>query len=226
MVPCNNCYGFGLWAVGDSLPMGRIDAYDGCPTIPCAVCGKNANPINPIKKRHKEQIASVRTKEDLEMFSVEGLLELSKLNDEIQEAKSLPRVTELHQQFWALAAKILKTKEDKALNVSTLSRTLKPQIIENPIEGCQSITIPKCACCTRPMILKRTEIVNTSMSTPFDETLMVPNEVCITYRQVWVCVKNLSSRSISPSKRCTCALSLSRNQRVKYIGAVPTALAL
>jgi len=41
---CSVCYGYGMWAIGFSSPMGPIDAQDGCPTKPCPECGANANP--------------------------------------------------------------------------------------------------------------------------------------------------------------------------------------
>ena len=56
---CTTCYGFGLWAVGDPVPMGPIDAMDGLPTIPCPECGANANPVEeflkPIDPRSSEE---------------------------------------------------------------------------------------------------------------------------------------------------------------------------
>ena len=36
---CGSCYGFGFWAVGDRVPMGRMDAGDGMPTKACPECG-------------------------------------------------------------------------------------------------------------------------------------------------------------------------------------------
>ena len=45
---CTRCYGYGLWAVGDPVPMGPIDALDGLPTIPCPECGANANPVDEL----------------------------------------------------------------------------------------------------------------------------------------------------------------------------------
>jgi hypothetical protein len=42
---CQTCFGYGLWAVGDPVPMGVMDAMDGLPTIPCPECGANANPV-------------------------------------------------------------------------------------------------------------------------------------------------------------------------------------
>lgn len=40
---CSGCFGFGLWAVGDAVPMGPMDAADGMPTKSCPVCGVSAN---------------------------------------------------------------------------------------------------------------------------------------------------------------------------------------
>lgn len=42
---CGTCNGFGLWGIGDSRPMGVIDATDGMPTQPCPECGADKNPI-------------------------------------------------------------------------------------------------------------------------------------------------------------------------------------
>lgn len=42
---CTNCFGFGLWAIGLSSPMGPMDASGGLPTLPCPECGANANPV-------------------------------------------------------------------------------------------------------------------------------------------------------------------------------------
>jgi len=43
--PCSTCYGYGLWAWGDTTPMGPMDASDGLPTKECPECKANANPI-------------------------------------------------------------------------------------------------------------------------------------------------------------------------------------
>ena len=40
---CHTCLGFGLWAIGDSSPIGPMDAHDGVPTKPCPECGANKN---------------------------------------------------------------------------------------------------------------------------------------------------------------------------------------
>lgn len=42
---CKTCWGYGLHALGDSCPMGRMDAEDGMPTIACPECGTNPNPL-------------------------------------------------------------------------------------------------------------------------------------------------------------------------------------
>jgi len=44
MKKCKTCYGYGLWAIGDKVPMGYMDADDGCPTIECPECKANPNP--------------------------------------------------------------------------------------------------------------------------------------------------------------------------------------
>jgi len=36
---CSKCYGYGLWAIGDSCPMGPLDYKDGCPNKKCPECG-------------------------------------------------------------------------------------------------------------------------------------------------------------------------------------------
>lgn len=36
---CSTCRGFGLWAIGDSSPVGPMDAADGMPTKTCPECG-------------------------------------------------------------------------------------------------------------------------------------------------------------------------------------------
>ena len=36
---CNTCWGYGLWAVGDPCPMGRMDSRDGSPSKKCPECG-------------------------------------------------------------------------------------------------------------------------------------------------------------------------------------------
>lgn len=41
---CGTCYGCGMWGLGDSTPMGPMDAADGMPTTPCPECGANPNP--------------------------------------------------------------------------------------------------------------------------------------------------------------------------------------
>jgi hypothetical protein len=52
MKKCERCFGFGLWAMGDPVPMGRMDASEKLPTIPCPVCKANANPY---KKPSEEE---------------------------------------------------------------------------------------------------------------------------------------------------------------------------
>ena len=42
---CSTCRGYGLWAMGDPSPMGRMDAADGLPTLECPECKANANPV-------------------------------------------------------------------------------------------------------------------------------------------------------------------------------------
>lgn len=41
---CGTCRGYGLWALGDPVPMWRMDAEDGMPSIACPECGANPNP--------------------------------------------------------------------------------------------------------------------------------------------------------------------------------------
>ena len=36
---CNTCWGYGLWAIGDEVPMGPIDFEDGEPNKKCPECG-------------------------------------------------------------------------------------------------------------------------------------------------------------------------------------------
>ena len=48
MKKCKTCYGYGIWAIGDPVPMGPMDAEDGCPTKKCPECGANANPLGDI----------------------------------------------------------------------------------------------------------------------------------------------------------------------------------
>jgi hypothetical protein len=36
---CSQCWGFGLWAIGDEIPMGPIDFEDGMPNKRCSECG-------------------------------------------------------------------------------------------------------------------------------------------------------------------------------------------
>ena len=40
---CKTCYGYGLWAIGEPIPMGPIDAGDGMPTKKCPECGASYN---------------------------------------------------------------------------------------------------------------------------------------------------------------------------------------
>lgn len=53
MKMCQTCYGYGLWAVGDPVPMGPIDAMDGLPTISCPECGANAKPVDELLTAQK-----------------------------------------------------------------------------------------------------------------------------------------------------------------------------
>lgn len=43
-----------MWGMGESSPMGPMDASDGMPTYPCPECGANANPVEP-KEEVKEK---------------------------------------------------------------------------------------------------------------------------------------------------------------------------
>lgn len=36
---CTTCWGYGLWATGDTVPMGPMDAGDGMPSKACPECG-------------------------------------------------------------------------------------------------------------------------------------------------------------------------------------------
>jgi hypothetical protein len=36
---CNTCWGYGLWAIGDGVPMGPIDFEDGEANKKCPECG-------------------------------------------------------------------------------------------------------------------------------------------------------------------------------------------
>lgn len=42
---CKTCYGYGMWAWGNYVGMGPLDAKDGMPTVECHECHANANPI-------------------------------------------------------------------------------------------------------------------------------------------------------------------------------------
>ena len=39
---CGTCVGYGLWAIGDASPMGRLDSV-GCPSKSCPECGKGGS---------------------------------------------------------------------------------------------------------------------------------------------------------------------------------------
>lgn len=56
---CKTCYGYGLWGIGRSCPIGEMDASDGMPTKKCPECG--ANP-NDYFKKSKDYIKSKREK--------------------------------------------------------------------------------------------------------------------------------------------------------------------
>lgn len=36
---CPDCYGFGIWAIGDNCPMGLLDFLDSSPVKICKSCG-------------------------------------------------------------------------------------------------------------------------------------------------------------------------------------------
>ena len=46
MNKCKTCRGFGLWKIGDRVPIGPMDAADGMPTLPCPICKANGIPKN------------------------------------------------------------------------------------------------------------------------------------------------------------------------------------
>lgn len=52
-IVCGTCFGYGLWAMGDSSPMGPMDAADGLPTRPCPECGANRNNTHGTKRKTK-----------------------------------------------------------------------------------------------------------------------------------------------------------------------------
>lgn len=37
---CRTCWGHGIWAIGDPVPMGPMDAQGGMPTTACPECGR------------------------------------------------------------------------------------------------------------------------------------------------------------------------------------------
>ncbi len=41
---CDVCWGYGLWAVGDAVPMGPIDFMDRLPNKKCPKCGSGGVP--------------------------------------------------------------------------------------------------------------------------------------------------------------------------------------
>lgn len=47
---CDTCVGYGLWAMGDPVPMYPLDASDGMPTQECPECGANPNPMGEVKE--------------------------------------------------------------------------------------------------------------------------------------------------------------------------------
>ena len=51
---CKTCYGYGLWAFGDKVPMGPMDAGDGMPTIKCPECGASYNDVSMMTKPKKK----------------------------------------------------------------------------------------------------------------------------------------------------------------------------
>lgn len=50
MKKCKTCNGFGMWAFGVPSPVGRMDAMEGTPTIPCPECKADRNPLIKNKK--------------------------------------------------------------------------------------------------------------------------------------------------------------------------------
>jgi len=50
---CGTCRGFGLWAIGDPMPMGQMDANDGMPTKPCPECGANPNSYDFLRPKKR-----------------------------------------------------------------------------------------------------------------------------------------------------------------------------
>jgi len=57
---CRTCYGFGLWGMGDSSPMGIMDAHGGMPTIECPECGANRNPIKASSEKTSNEPTKIR----------------------------------------------------------------------------------------------------------------------------------------------------------------------
>lgn len=54
---CKTCKGFGFWAVGRYAPIGRIDAEEGMPTLPCPECGANRNETDLQKELRKKKVS-------------------------------------------------------------------------------------------------------------------------------------------------------------------------
>lgn len=44
---CQTCWGYGIWAWGDPVPMGPMDAKDGTPADPCPECGAGGGTLRP-----------------------------------------------------------------------------------------------------------------------------------------------------------------------------------
>ena len=51
---CDICWGYGLWAVGDQVPMGPIDYMDGLPNKKCPKCGSGGVPDTRPKNTPKD----------------------------------------------------------------------------------------------------------------------------------------------------------------------------
>ena len=62
---CETCFGYGMYALGDRVPMGETHAYDGMPTTLCPECGANANPSPVIERKAKDVVQVAAETDDL-----------------------------------------------------------------------------------------------------------------------------------------------------------------
>ena len=118
--PCDTCYGYGLWGMGESSPMGPIDAADGYPTYPCPEFGANANPLPTAMPETAKTPETLRALAD-EMARLPLHLDVSPYDD-------TPRSEKLHADAWQNERQMRQEYFLEVIRLDDVARTLEAEL--------------------------------------------------------------------------------------------------